>query len=93
MILFTTCPRCNSLWDSIKVHKCTCGLYVLYVSPTEGVLDYSLDNFCGYDIQWAMKEQECYIYVVGDNTDQYFILPFLPFDITEDQFKIYLTFL
>ena len=92
MSYFIKCPRCgNDDWNSSISTLCTRGIYVSYYNSKRNLLDLNIDNICGYNIMWMITEQQCYIHPYNSN-DDYIKVPWIPFDVSEEQFKLYLTF-
>ena len=96
---FSNCPRCYGNFTYIKeTKKCyKCSLsYRQYVNDTRS---YSLDFFSfqkflgieGFNLYWAVENNEP-SYCQYGNTPHSIKLPRLPFDITPEQLKLYLTF-
>ena len=50
-------------------------------------------NFKNYRLYWLTRENCCTVFFHKDINNRYIDLPWLPFDTTEDQLKVYLTFL
>ena len=93
---FENCPRCLGDWEVIGEPKLCGNCGIVYFEDDFIRLTFD-DNS---EIEWNFDERvktECtYSYAFDpdhDSHDKYNIkLPWLPFDITEEQLKVYLTF-
>lgn len=79
------CPNCFTPWDIYKTTICSCGLHAnVMVDKIISVEIYLLKA----NIVWY-NTGVCIMYPSKGSIH----MPWLPFDVTEEQLKLYLTFL
>lgn len=91
----TNCVRCGIEWKPADCldgghHVCACGMTVARMGLDEKGIFCVYIRFNDLFIYWY-KDFSCHVYV-GETSEDHEDLPWIPFDITEEQLKIILTF-
>lgn len=88
---FDNCPRCGGKWIRARLfdRRCEKNNCILAMDALEGLYEILVLSLRTYQIQWYSE------YCVVNNLEvqkQFIKMNYLPYDITEDQLRIYLTF-
>ena len=88
---FPDCPRCHKEWNRnyINVYKyILCDECDLAFHIEDNILSFVLK---GYWVYWSLEANYSWIYPI--KITEKIVLPYLPYDITLNKLKLYLTFL
>jgi len=91
----TNCVRCGREWKLPKFddggkYACPCGMNIASVGLDEEVIYCIYYVFGNLHVYWY-KDFSCHLYI-GETSEDHGDLPWVPFDLTEEQLKIILTF-
>ena len=91
MQTFPVCPRCSHDWIKEEQTFWDCPICGMSYNPSKNCMNLLLEDFLVY---WFPEENISYLYCYPSSLSLKRIkLPFLPYDITLDKLKLYLTFL
>jgi len=89
------CPNCNAPWYKEKylyLAECSCGMRVGSTLLSVKMINSVRKTLGEYVIEWRYSDECVYFETSGILLPILGYLPWLPYDITLEQFKVYLTF-